>query len=183
MNGMIILAAFFGFLIFGLLIGYGWGREDIKEAWHREMMMTKMITLPFKRLDDRAVIPQYAHEGDSGMDIYALEGAEIPPYHSAKMCTGIACDIPSGYELQIRPRSGLAAKKGVVAAFGTVDMGYRGEIGVTLFNHSDMHISIAAGDRIAQIVLAPVIRANPIEMHGSLSKTERGEGGFGSTGA
>lgn len=141
------------------------------------------ITLPFKRLDDRAVVPQYAHDGDSGMDIYALEGADIPAYRSAQIMTGIACEIPSGYELQIRPRSGLAAKKGVVAAFGTVDMGYRGEIGVTLFNHSDTPVSIAAGDRIAQIVLAPVFRANPVETHGSLSKTERGTGGFGSTGA
>lgn len=141
------------------------------------------VTLPFKRLDENAVIPQYAHEGDSGMDVHALEDAEIPAYHSAKMRTGIACDIPSGYELQIRPRSGLAAKKGVVAAFGTVDMGYRGEIGVTLFNHSDKPVSVAAGDRIAQIVLAPVVRANPVETHGSLSETERGEGGFGSTGA
>ena len=141
------------------------------------------VTLPFKRLDERAVIPQYANEGDSGMDVYSLEGMVINAYHSAKMRTGIACDIPRGWELQIRPRSGLAAKKGVVAAFGTVDMGYRGEIGVTLFNHSDKPVSVAAGDRIAQIVLAPVFRANPVETRGSLSETERGEGGFGSTGA
>ena len=141
------------------------------------------VTLPFKRLDERAVIPQYAHEGDSGMDVCALDGMVINAYHSAKMRTGIACDIPSGWELQIRPRSGLAAKKGVVAVFGTVDMGYRGEIGVTLFNHSDKPVSVAAGDRIAQIVLAPVFRANPVETRGSLSETERGEGGFGSTGA
>ena len=141
------------------------------------------VTLPFKRLDERAVIPQYANEGDSGMDVYSLEGMVINAYHSAKMRTGIACDIPRGWELQIRPRSGLAAKKGVVAAFGTVDMGYRGELGVTLFNHSDKPVSVAAGDRIAQIVLAPVFRANPVETRGSLSETERGEGGFGSTGA
>lgn len=142
------------------------------------------VTLPFKRLDENAVIPRYAHEGDSGMDVYALEGVVINAFCGyAKMRTGIACDIPSGYELQIRPRSGLAAKKGVVAAFGTVDSGYRGEIGVTLFNHSDKPVSVAAGDRIAQIVLAPVVRANPVETHGSLSETERGTGGFGSTGA
>lgn len=141
------------------------------------------VTLPFKRLDERAVIPQYAHEGDSGMDVCALEGVVINAFGFCKLRTGIACDIPSGWELQIRPRSGLAAKKGVVAAFGTVDMGYRGEIGVTLFNHSDKPVSVAAGDRIAQIVLAPVFRANPVETHRSLSETERGEGGFGSTGA
>lgn len=141
------------------------------------------VTLPFKRLDERAVIPQYAHEGDSGMDVCALEGVVINAFGFCKMRTGVACDIPSGWELQIRPRSGLAAKKGVVAAFGTVDMGYRGEIGVTLFNHSDKPVPVAAGDRIAQIVLAPVFRANPVETHGSLSETERGEGGFGSTGA
>lgn len=141
------------------------------------------VTLPFKRLDKNAVIPRYAHDGDSGMDVYALEGAEIPAYRSAKVRTGIACDIPSGYELQVRPRSGLAAKKGVVAAFGTVDMGYRGEIGVTLFNHSDKPVEIASGDRVAQIVLAPVVRAYPVETQGALSETERGERGFGSTGA
>jgi len=140
------------------------------------------VTLPFKRLDERAVIPQYAHEGDSGMDVCALEGVVINAFGFCKLRTGIACDIPSGWELQIRPRSGLAAKKGVVAAFGTVDMGYRGEIGVTLFNHSDKPVSVAAGDRIAQIVLAPVFRANPVETQ-TLSETERGEGGFGSTGA
>ena len=140
------------------------------------------VTLPFKRLDERAVIPQYARGGDSCMDVCALEGVVINAFGFCKLRTGIACDIPSGWELQVRPRSGLAAKKGVVAAFGTVDMGYRGEIGVTLFNHSDKPVSVAAGDRIAQIVLAPVFRANPVETQ-TLSETERGEGGFGSTGA
>ena len=114
--------------------------------------------------------------------MYALEGVVVNAFGFCKLRTGIACDIPSGWELQVRPRSGLAAKKGVVAAFGTVDMGYRGEIGVTLFNHSDKPVSVAAGDRIAQIVLAPVFRANPVETQ-TLSETERGEGGFGSTGA
>lgn len=140
------------------------------------------ITLPFKRIDDRAVLPNYAHEGDSGMDLYALEGVAIHAFGFAKLRTGVACDIPEGYELQIRPRSGLAAKKGVVAAFGTVDMGYRGEIGVTLFNHSGQAAEIAAGDRIAQVVLAPVVRAEVVETQ-TLSQTERGTGGFGSTGA
>ena len=141
------------------------------------------VTLPFKRLDERAVIPKYAHDGDSGMDVCALEGVVINAFGFCKLRAGVAWGRPRGWELQIRPRSGLAAKKGVVAAFGTVDMGYRGEIGVTLFNHSDKPVSVAAGDRIAQIVLAPVFRANPVETRGSLSETERGEGGFGSTGA
>lgn len=140
------------------------------------------ITLPFKRLDERAVLPNYAHEGDSGMDLYALEGVVVNAFGYAKLRTGVACEIPDGFELQIRPRSGLAAKKGVVAAFGTVDMGYRGEIGVTLFNHSGQAAEIAAGDRIAQVVLAPVVRAEVVETQ-TLSQTERGTGGFGSTGA
>ena len=144
--------------------------------------METTITLPFKRIDDRAVLPNYAHEGDSGMDLYALEGVVVNAFGFAKLRTGVACDIPEGYELQIRPRSGLAAKKGVVAAFGTVDMGYRGEIGVTLFNHSGQVVIIAAGDRIAQIVVAPVVRAKVVETD-TLSETERGTGGFGSTGA
>ena len=140
------------------------------------------ITLPFKRLDERAVLPNYAHEGDSGMDLYALEGVVVNAFGYAKLRTGVACEIPDGFELQIRPRSGLAAKKGVVAAFGTVDTGYRGEIGVTLFNHSGQAAEIAAGDRIAQVVLAPVVRAEVVETQ-TLSQTERGTGGFGSTGA
>ena len=144
--------------------------------------METTITLPFKRIDDRAVLPNCAHEGDSGMDLYALEGVAINAFGFAKLRTGVACDIPEGYELQIRPRSGLAAKKGVVAAFGTVDMGYRGEIGVTLFNHSGQVVVIAAGDRIAQIVVSPVVRAKVVETD-TLSETERGTGGFGSTGA
>ena len=147
-----------------------------------ERDMETTITLPFKRIDDRAVLPNYAHEGDSGMDLYALEGVVVNAFGFAKLRTGVACDIPEGYELQIRPRSGLAAKKGVVAAFGTVDMGYRGEIGVTLFNHSGQVVIIAAGDRIAQIVVAPVVRAKVVETD-TLSETERGTGGFGSTGA
>ena len=141
------------------------------------------LVLPFKRLEEGAIVPHYAHEGDSGMDIHALEGMVINAYQFARVRTGIACDIPSGYELQVRPRSGLAAKKGVVTAFGTVDMGYRGEIGVTLFNHSDKPVEIASGDRVAQIVLAPVVRAKPVETTAPLSQTERGAGGFGSTGA
>ena len=148
--------------------------EDINESYD--------LCLPFKRLSPNAIIPHRAHERDSGLDIHALESVVIDGFDFKKVSTGIACEIPRGYELQIRPRSGLAAKKGVVAAFGTVDMDYRGEIGVTIFNHNDEPIEICAGDRIAQIVPARVLLAKPVEFTEELSKTDRGEGGFGSTG-
>ena len=140
-------------------------------------------TLPFKRLHKDAAIPEYAHEGDSGMDVRSVEELIIGAYSSAKIRTGLACEIPDGYEIQVRPRSGLAAKKGIVAAFGTVDEGYRGEICVTLFNHSGVPFRVESGMRIAQFVLSPVARAYPVETTDALSETERGAGGFGSTGA
>ena len=139
------------------------------------------ITLPFKRLDERAVLPNYAHEGDSGMDLYALEGVVVNAFGFCKLRTGVACEIPDGFELQIRPRSGLAAKKGVVAAFGTVDSGYRGAIGVTLFNHSGQAAEIAAGDRIAQLLVMPSYRFRA-QVVDTLDDTDRGEDGFGSSG-
>lgn len=139
------------------------------------------MKLQFKRLSPDAILPKYAHEGDSGMDVYAIESITLQPYAFVKMPLNIACNIPSGYELQVRPRSGLAAKQGVVCSFGTVDMGYRGDIGVTLFNHSNTCVHIEKGDRIAQLILAPVTRAEIVETD-TLDNTERGDGGFGSTG-
>jgi dUTP pyrophosphatase len=89
--------------------------------------------------------------------------------------------VPHGYEMQIRPRSGLSLRQGIVAVFGTIDADYRGEVSVTLVNMSDEMVTIAPGDRIAQAVLAPVVRARLVPV-AELSETERGEGGFGSTG-
>ena len=143
------------------------------------------MTIAFKRLCEGAVIPSRAHEGDSGMDLSAAETYSIArnggrhTFH-----TGIAAEIPPGHELQVRPRSGLASKHGVFAMFGTVDQGYRGEIMVTLVNSGREHYQVVKGDRIAQLVLAPVVLAD-IEELGSdarMSDTDRGADGFGSSG-
>ena len=139
------------------------------------------MKLQFKKLSERARLPKYAHDGDSGMDVYATDSKTIPPYSFIKMPLNLACNIPTGYELQVRPRSGLAAKHGVACVFGTVDMGYRGDIGVTLFNHTNTEVRIEKGDRIAQLVLAPIVRAHIVETD-TLDNTERGANGFGSTG-
>ena len=141
-----------------------------------------MIKLKFKRLTDTAVLPRYAHAGDSGMDICADEVLQILPHSFAKIRTGIAAVIPDGYEIQVRPRSGMQCIKGIVGAWGTVDTKYRGEIGVALYNHTDDCYIVNHGDRIAQLVLAPVVRADIEETDDLGEQTERGTDGFGSTG-
>lgn len=139
------------------------------------------IKLKFKKLTETARIPSYAHDGDSGMDICSDEDVMVHAHTFKKIRTGIAAIIPEGYELQVRPRSGLAAKQGVRTVFGTVDSGYRGDIGVTLFTCYN-GIEVHKGDRIAQLVLAPVVRADIEETDDLGEDTERGTDGFGSTG-
>ena len=138
-------------------------------------------TLTIERLDTSLPMPTYAHEGDSGFDLYVSQGMVIEKHGTEVYPTGIKCVIPEGYELQIRPRSSMS-KVGLLAHFGTVDAGYRGEIMVTLTElHGKTDGCINKGTRIAQAVLAPVTRAHIVE--GVVAcDTERGEGGFGSTG-
>ena len=137
----------------------------------------------FKLLDNfHAKLPVYKHPGDSGMDVFATEERYLRPGEHAMFSLGIAAEIPAGYELQVRPRSGLASN-GVIAAFGTIDCKYRGEIKVNLFNHGSSTYRVAVGDRIAQLVLSPVTCAEIVETDTIDEATERGTGGFGSTGA
>ncbi|GHV16770.1 deoxyuridine 5'-triphosphate nucleotidohydrolase [Spirochaetia bacterium] len=135
--------------------------------------------------DPQARLPEYASAGAAGADICARlnEPHSIPPMGRARVPTGIALEIPPGYEAQVRPRSGLAAKHGITVlnSPGTIDSDYRGELEIILINLGDLAFTIADGDRIAQLVIAPVSRAR-IEEAGALSETERGSGGFGSTG-
>lgn len=140
------------------------------------------MKIRFKRLSPNAVVPKYAHPGDSGMDICSIEDVSILPHSFAKIATGIAAVIPDGYEIQVRPRSGMQCVKGIVGAWGTVDTLYRGEIGVALYNHTDDAYDVHVGDRIAQLVLAPVVRAEIEEVSEIDTDTDRGTGGFGSTG-
>lgn len=137
------------------------------------------------RKDPAARIPEYETQGAAGADIHALISAavEIPPLGRVKIPTGLILEIPPGYEAQVRPRSGLAARQGVTVlnAPGTIDSDYRGELEVILINLGSLPFIVKDGDRIAQLVFAPVSRAVMAETE-SLSATERGAGGFGSTG-
>lgn len=141
------------------------------------------MTVSFKRLVPEAVLPAYAHPGDAGMDLCSAESLVIPAGGRSLVRTGLKMALPAGYEAQVRPRSGLALKRGVTVlnSPGTVDEGYRGEVGVILANFGAEDFKIETGDRIAQMVIAPVTRAEVVETD-ELDATARGEGGFGSTG-
>ena len=148
-------------------------------------MAIDRLQLRFAKLDPLAKIPATAHgpEEDAGMDLHAVEAANILPGRWVGVGTGIAVEIPPGYEGQVRPRSGMARKHGVTVlnSPGTVDPGYRGEIRVTLINHGAEPFVIQPGDRIAQLVIGRYA-AVEWELADNLDETERGEGGFGSTG-
>lgn len=141
------------------------------------------MTVKFRKTDPSATLPSYAHPGDAGMDLCSVEELVIPRGERRLVRTGLAMRLPSGYEAQVRPRSGLALKKGVTVlnSPGTIDEGYRGEIGVILVNLGDEPFGVCKGDRIAQMVVAPCARAE-IALVSELDSTERGAGGFGSTG-
>lgn len=137
----------------------------------------------FKRLRPDAELPAYARPGDAGMDLRSVEDAVVPRGGRALVKTGLAMQLPFGYEAQVRPRSGLALKHGVTVLNtpGTIDSGYRGEVGVILANFGDADFPVAKGDRIAQLVIAPVTQAE-VEESEVIDATDRGTGGFGSTG-
>ena len=128
-------------------------------------------------------LPAYATSGAAGMDVVSAEDVTIAPGARHAVATGLAMAIPHGYEVQVRPRSGLALKHGITVhnTPGTIDSDYRGELKVILINLGDEPFAIARGDRVAQLVLAPVVQAAWNEV-AELDATERGEGGFGSTG-
>ena len=145
--------------------------------------MTENLTLKIKRLHEKAKVPFYAKPGDAGMDLCSVENYLINPNERILVATGWAVEVPFGYEMQIRPRSGLALKEGITVLNtpGTIDAGYRNEVGVILQNHSNKPYQVKEGDRIAQAVIKKVERVSIIEVD-KLSSTERGLGGFGSTG-
>ena len=168
------------------------------------------IRVGFKRLTDDAIIPTKAHPTDSGFDLYASEDVIIEPGETKIIPTGIAAELPAGYEAQVRPRSGVTAKTRLRVQLGTIDQDYRGEIGVIVDNEytdkynelwqagyyrtsGEMYLNhrvkypvgtykIRKGDRIAQLVIQPLPTVEAYEIEGELDDTERGAGGFGSTG-
>ena len=141
------------------------------------------MQLKVRKLNPMAVLPSYAREGDAGLDLFAIKSIVIDPGKSALVPTGIAIELPPGTEAQVRPRSGLALKHGltVLNTPGTVDEGYRGEVGVILINHGAAAFTVDAGMKIAQMVVSPRILVTVVEV-AELSDTARGAGGFGSTG-
>src|SRR6185503_15698877 len=128
-------------------------------------------------------LPSYATSGAAGMDVVAAEDVDLMPGQRHAVATGFKVAIPDGYEVQVRPRSGLALKHGITVPNtpGTIDSDYRGELKVILINHGDTAFEVRRGDRIAQLVLAPVVRASWLKVD-ELDETARGAGGFGSTG-
>jgi dUTP pyrophosphatase len=143
-----------------------------------------MDILKIHRTKTNAKLPEYAHPGDAGLDLFSVEQAEILPGESKLIGTGIVIELPDNTEAQIRPRSGLALKHQITVLNtpGTIDHGYRGEIGVILINHGKNKFTVEAGMKIAQMVIAPVLRVDVVEDK-QLSHSKRGEGGFGSTGS
>jgi len=141
------------------------------------------MSLKVRKLRPDAVLPSYAHPGDAGLDLCAVEAVDIPPGATRLVKTGIAIQLPIGTEAQVRPRSGLALKHSltVLNSPGTIDEGYRGEVGVIMINHGREGFAVAAGMKIAQMVIQPVLRVDVAEVQ-ELSDTARGAGGFGSTG-
>ena len=144
-----------------------------------------MVKVLIKKLDPAAQIPSYKTEGASGMDLMAFinEPIELKPKSSCLVPTGLSVAFSNDYEIQIRPRSGLAAKKNisVLNTPGTIDSDYRGEIKIILFNHGDKEFIINNKDRIAQMILTPVHKMS-LEEVDNLPDSVRGRGGFGSTG-
>ena len=147
--------------------------------------MTDPVGVKIKRLPHGhgLDLPGYATDGAAGMDVLAAESVTLKPGQRHAVATGLAMAIPHGYEIQVRPRSGLALKHGITVPNtpGTIDSDYRGELKVILINHGADDFAIERGDRVAQLVLAPVTQAGWEEVD-DLDATKRGESGFGSTG-
>jgi dUTP pyrophosphatase len=141
------------------------------------------MKLRIELINEHAKLPDYAHEGDAGMDLYAVESVTLNPGERKLVGTGLKIQLPPNTEAQIRPKSGLALKKGITLLNtpGTVDEGYRGEVGVILINHSNEVYPVEIGQKIAQMVIMPVTRVT-VEKVDRLGASDRGEGGFGSTG-
>lgn len=143
----------------------------------------RQVPVEIKKLDKNAIVPKYAHDSDACFDLHALEGGRIMPGEHALVKTGLAYGLPEAYEIQVRPRSGHAYKKGITVlnSPGTIDPDYTGDLGVILVNHGHEPFLYEAGDRIAQAAVKPVYHAE-FTLVDELHSTVRGAGGFGHTG-
>lgn len=142
-----------------------------------------MYKLLVKKLNEKAIMPNYAHEGDAGLDLYSIEEKVIEPGETALVHTGISIQLPKNTEAQIRPRSGLAIKNSITVLNtpGTIDEGYRGEICIIIINHGKNSFKIEESMKIAQMVIKPVYKVL-VEQAEDLEDSSRGEKGFGSSG-
>lgn len=140
------------------------------------------MPLQVKLLSKNATLPQKAHSGDLGYDLYAGESAAIFPNETKVVKTGIAIQFPAGYGGFIKDRSSVATKKGLFTVAGVIDNGYIGEICIAIFNGTDSLTHIAPGEKIAQLVLIPTVNFEVTEVDEVVSADQRGDGGFGSTG-
>jgi dUTP pyrophosphatase len=143
------------------------------------------VKIKVKKMESfgRVMMPKYQSAGASGFDLHAAidRSVTLGPGNHYTIPTGLAFEIPEGYELQIRPRSGLAFKHAVLTSFGTIDSDYRGEVKLNMFNHGRTDYTIKPGDRVAQAVLCPIVRVE-FEEVSDLSQTDRNKNGFGSSG-
>lgn len=158
--------------------------RDTPHPTRRGRCRVAAVELRIVKLKAEATVPSRAHEGDAGLDLYAGEPAHIGPGERWSVGTGVAVEIPAGHAGLVLPRSGLAREHGIalVNSPGLIDSGYRGEVRVLLLNTDPAEtFRVEAGDRIAQLVLAPVAIAEPVEAE-ALSESARGDGGFGSSG-
>lgn len=143
----------------------------------------KTVVVKFAKCHESARIPQFAHKGDSGFDLHTIEKCALLPHTRKVLRTGLKVEIPEGYEIQIRPRSGISAGTNLTVIKGTIDSGYRGEIGIIVHNTGSERHVINAGERIAQGVVSIVPKVKIVEVRQSeLTSSVRGEKGYGSTG-
>lgn len=144
----------------------------------------EIISVKIEKINDKAIIPTYAHNSDAGADVYAAEEVTIKPFETQAIKTGLRLGIPKGYEIQVRPRSGLSLKSGlrIANAPGTIDSAYRGELMVIMTNISQEPYTVNVGDKIAQLIICPSPMMKFIE-ESIDTNTERGENGFGSSDA
>ncbi|MEK6885538.1 MAG: dUTP diphosphatase [Nanoarchaeota archaeon] len=143
--------------------------------------MENKVKIKVKRVHPGAILPHYAHDGDAGMDLYAVEDVILWPNEPVAVRTGLSIELPKGYVALIWDKSGLALKEGIKTMAGVGDSNFRGEYKVVLLNTTNQYYYVDKGDKIAQILIQPVMQAE-IEEVNILSETTRGAGGFGSTG-
>ena len=159
---------------------------DIKDLEDRMMNDVTQLPLGYHKLNPDAVTPKYNYPSDSGFDLHSVEDLEIPPFGRILVPTGLSFDIKDGYEIQVRSKSGLAIKQGlmVLNSPGTVDNGYNGEIQVIVFNTNNYIVTIPKGMKVAQAVLCPVVNGKWVELveNNNVVGKDRGDNGFGSTG-